>query len=66
MTMLNMKPYFSLLNSLSLIFFKYNDLIFKTTNIYGYKTKIENANLILSMENILEGWLGNSQMPLCC
>lgn len=35
---------------------KYNDLIFKMPNIYGYKTKIENANLIFSMENILEGW----------
>lgn len=36
---------------------KYNDVIFIIANVYGYNTKRENVNLILSIENILKCWL---------
>lgn len=36
---------------------KYNDVIFIMSNIYGYNTKRQNMSLVLSIENILTGWL---------
>lgn len=36
---------------------EYNDLIYIISNIYGYNTKNENVNLLLSIENIITGWL---------
>ncbi len=35
----------------------FNDSIFLISNVYGYNTKQENDSLLLSIENILIGWL---------
>lgn len=36
---------------------EHNDSIYLVSNIYGYNTKKENVNLLLSIENIFTGWL---------
>lgn len=36
---------------------KYNDVIFIMLNVYGYNIKRQNMSLVLSIENILTGWL---------